>query len=306
MTSYCDVSKHITYYEYDAIGRVARIRDQRLTDEQRDDSYLATMETAYEGVEGSLFTNVHDTKTSLPSGAPTEYTTPDDYASKLDGSTHKIGPALALKVMAGDHFNLCVSDYYTMGTTTPTTPNPIVDLAGILANSIGIISGSKASVHELSTNDPFTAGITSFFDSQNPNTDKPQAFINWILFDEHFNYVGESSGREQVGDDNHLNIHQFNGIPITRNGYLYIYVSNETSNVDVYFDNLYVRHIHGPLLEESHYYPFGLEMEGISSKALAFGSPKNTKKFSGQELESGYDINLYQFKFRNEDCKSSA
>ena len=61
---------------------------------------------------------------------------------------------------------------------------------------------------------------------------------------------------------------------------MYIYCSNE-SPVKVFFDNLQVVHTRGQILEETHYYPGGLVMAGISSKSA--GSLINHKKFNGKE-----------------------
>ncbi|MBL7733444.1 MAG: HNH endonuclease, partial [Chitinophagaceae bacterium] len=86
-----------------------------------------------------------------------------------------------------------------------------------------------------------------------------------------------------------------------KNGYVYIYVSNE-SPVNVFFDNLQVVHTRGAILEETHYYPFGLVMEGISSKAVAFGNPKNKEKtFQGQQIDDDFGLNWVQFRWRNHD-----
>ncbi len=90
-------------------------------------------------------------------------------------------------------------------------------------------------------------------------------------------------GFSRAGTQNQLKDHytELQNKVAQKNGYMYIYVSNETA-VNVFFDNLQVVHTRGAILEETHYYPFGLTMAGISGKALN-GAAENKYKYNGKE-----------------------
>jgi RHS repeat-associated protein len=201
---------------------------------------------------------------------------------------NKTGLGIVLKVMAGDNLNIFGKSYHkkpTAGYTLATNPLAVLDLMSLFAGS-SALSGKGITGSQISTQPGFPTSVTSLLNNQPvQNTSMPRAGINWIILDEQFKYV--SGGFDMVGTavntTGTYKNHTPGTITIPKNGYIYVYCSNE-SQYNVFFDNLQVTHTRGPLLEETHYYPFGLTMAGISSKSA--GGLTNKYKYNGKELQS--------------------
>jgi RHS repeat-associated protein len=305
------------FYEKDHLGNTRML----LSQEKDTAQYWATMEAVNRNTENALFYNIP--QSSYPRASAAGYpvdltvTNPNDSVIRVNGSGQKVGPAIILKVMSGDKVDIGVNYYYNSSGATNGQSVSVSDIINSLANGIVSVAGpSHGSAALLSGGgSPLQGALTSYLSGNNPTTSgKPNAYLNWILLDDQFNYVGSypQSGALQVGASGTQSGGTlqsplgYTGIPITKSGYLYIYVSNATPGWDVFFDNLSVKTYAGPMLEENHYYPFGLAMAGISDKAIKTNYSQNKYRYNGKELQNqefsdGTGLEEYDFEARLQD-----
>ena len=143
-------------------------------------------------------------------------------------------------------------------------------------------------------------------------TGVPQAYLNYILFDKEYNVIEGKKlqiseagkfeiGYTELGPHEHL---QIDPITIAKEGYIYIYLSNQTPGSEVYLparrsarlstvggDDLLITHTQGRVVQKDDYYPFGLSISGLNSSRE--NSLKNKYLYNGKELQIDFDLGWY-------------
>ncbi len=231
------------------------------------------------------------------------------YVSKLGSLTKKAGPNVLLKVMAGDQLSATTKYYYQNAVTNSTGDNLTAPILTALVQSIlgspatGLAKGNSANISNQLNADAIFKTKTAP-DANNATGTNPKAYMTIVFFDERFNYVSTGSTSLRVSQ-------QGNGaaplvlpnIQAPKNGFAYIYLSNESAE-PVYFDDFTVADTRGRIIEEDHYYAYGLKIAGISSKKLPDpneGNIDNKNLYNDKELFDDADLDWYDYGFRNYD-----
>lgn len=289
------------------ISEETHFEHHNCTMEVADANVLSYERAVFQDPNGQQVDNTRIDKTSPPIN--TNWTisgtgAPGGLGAKVCKTSpqQQVGPNMLLKVMAGDKLTLKV-DYYFNATANNTSNNVAQTVADIIrdlllgATSPGS-SGVKGSAYPIHDNlHDMNGSLYQFLQNQNNNnTTYPRAYLNYLFFDENFKFIpyDQTTGLGSfcnpvttAGDGQYL---QVSNVKVPKNGYAFVYLSN-SSNIDVYFDNLDIVHNRGRLVEENAYYPYGLKAKGICGKA--YGKLDNKYGYQGdfaeEDEETGWD-----------------
>jgi len=216
-------------------------------------------------------------------------TTTPGHAQRLNGSTNeRYGIAKSLSVMPGDVID---AEVYTKYIDTNSS-----NWTTALANLVSQINANTAGVVIDGTQ--YTTSTSSFPASMlghqsTTNNGAPRAYLNWFVFDR--NYVFITGGFKQITtaakeagtDVAHEKLQMPAPITITQPGYVYIYLSNEnTTQVEVFFDEFKVTHTKSPVIQMDDYYPFGLTFNSYSRE----NTTPNQYQYNGKEKQDELDL----------------
>ena len=228
-----EVVDHTDYYPFG--GRVDDATPVVLT-------FLATMETSEAPTEEMIFQNVD--RTRVPSLAA-NHTEGGDRAARVFPEK-PIGPSISLPVLAGDTVSLEAYAYYEHGhekikTIAPPLPVMAAASANAALQTLPVAGELTTAMAAHSAG----AGLISML--ANNEDREPAAYLNYILFDSKGKV--KKKGFAATSDKANFNHEQLtmDSLIIAQDGYLFAYLSNETSSTPVFFDDLkVVHHTHIP------------------------------------------------------------
>ena len=191
----------------------------------------------------------------------------------LGGSNSVIGIGKSYEVLPGDSITAWVFAKY-FNPTNPSS-NGFVNVGAALINALDLPVNVTAEPGFTNTISAFFAAGPAILGSgeyQWENEDAPKAYINIIIFNKNYEIVDFGFDQIDEGYDQPLgdptkHPHDLLELKykVQEPGYVFVYVSNENPElVEVYFDDLTIRHRHSDVIQRNDFYPFGLSIAETS------------------------------------------
>lgn len=282
-------------------------------------TYRATMESpggssTMAQQEEAAFKNIASTRhpdETFNYTTSSELVVAPDKSARCNGYTgySPVGPAKMLAVSTGDKVYMETYAKYSQVTGSSSVITAAALLSAFTAPFNIVNAGETATLYQ-----SFNASLPGISAGMGSSTTVPKAYLVWMFFNSSYQFV--NAGGQAITSSAYNAFEKLSrSFTATQNGYLYIYVANESNAsaaASVYFDETYIVHEKNntalQVLQASDYYPFGLSFNEYQADRLKETSPgnyapelRNRYLFQGQEAQKDLDLGWYQFKWRMHD-----
>ncbi len=303
-------------YDYFIKDHLGNVRST-VTAEPINSGYFASHEVATASVEQLVFDHIPNVRDAKPGSINPN----DGMAAHLDAANPdtRVGTAIMLKVMPGDKFTISASAHYDGeyhgGEETGTQPM-IQSLTNALMGG-GTYAGVPVSelpenirtIQNILGNPALPEQLATL--QSNDLSTAPKAHLNYLFFNDKMQLMSDLSGVVQVtpagtagwellnpGNICNCTIGPAGGVGGS-GGYILVYIDNQSIGKSVWFDDVHIEHFTSKVLEETHYYPFGLTV-GIDQAGQP-GLPGQPFKYNGIGLEKHFGLETYETFYRGLD-----
>jgi RHS repeat-associated protein len=285
------------YFIKDHLGNTRMM----FTSAPRTDSYQAGMETANAEKERSEWNPSYD-EVNNKGLLMNAYPRTGSRSLRLSGGSREgIGLGKVLHVVPGDTVTAHVYATYIEPTANDSYITPSA-LASAFLSAYGITGPEQSPLYNMLQDATYAATL---FGTDNSTSASPKAYLNYILFDEDYQmqdagFMRVPTSAQMSSSANYQKLEFASPVYVKKAGYLYLYLSNENEKLaDVYFDDFSITHRQSPVQQESHYYPFGMQMDLLSYQRM--GSRENRYLYNGKELQKDFELDWYDYGARMYD-----
>jgi RHS repeat-associated protein len=253
-------------------------------------------ENLFETEQTDQFMNVTEPLPYIPQPDKVSYLYWNDNAG-MQAADKAVGPAIALQVRPGDRLE--VETWTRFENKASFTKNfDLAVLSSLLGNTfLGKLGFEGMSASSVSSN-VYGALTAAAYQNNEDSTSVPFAYLNYILYDT--NMVMTDAGWRRVplaaGSDAEalylpgnepLRLSFDEEIKIQQHGYIYVWVSNQSSETKVWFDDLTVKHTQTIVVQTTDYEAWGdvLREQKSESKIYRYGYQG---LFAEQDNETGW------------------
>ena len=218
----------------------------------------------------------------------------------MDAIDKAVGPAIALKVNAGDTIKAEAYVRYRNETSFTRSGFTLSLLSSLLGNSFAFTGGFEGANTAQTTQSFSNALVSGGFLGDGTDDTRPYAYLNYIVLDA--NYARVNSGWQRVTEaaeffpgeeglpDMHEKVRLTAPVVIGPTGkYVYVWVSNESQGARVWFDDVTVTHTSTYIAQATDYGVWGdvlREQKANSLELYRYGYQGN---FSEHDEETNWN-----------------